>query len=78
MQYCEASNLSINPGRQESKLKILINNREIVNVKKTNFIGVIIDGNLSWEVHVERTCSRISHDIFLIDRPSKVLDMNLR
>jgi hypothetical protein len=33
--------------RQESKLKILIKNRKIVKVHSTNFLGVIIESNLS-------------------------------
>jgi hypothetical protein len=45
---------------QESELKTL-KSREIVNVKSTNFLGVLIDSNLSWEVLVERTCRRISY-----------------
>jgi hypothetical protein len=46
--------------RQESELKIPGKNREIVNAKSTNYLGVIIDNNLNWEVHIERTYSRIS------------------
>jgi hypothetical protein len=64
--------------RQESKLKILIKNRERVNVKSTNFLGVITDSNPSWEVHTERTCSRININLFLINRLSKILEMNVR
>jgi hypothetical protein len=71
-QYFEINNLFINPSkthyilfqkkqcRQESNLKILIQNKEIVNVKSTNFLGVVIDSSLSWEEHIERTYSRIS------------------
>jgi hypothetical protein len=64
--------------RQESKLKILIKTREIVKVKSTNFLEVTIDSNLSWEVHIERTCSRISDDLFIIKRLYKILDQNVR
>jgi hypothetical protein len=53
------------------ELKILIKYREIFNVKSTNSLGVIIDNNLSWEVHIERTCSRTSHNLFLINRQKK-------
>jgi hypothetical protein len=53
--------------RQESELKILINTKEIVNPKSTNFLGVVIDNNLSWEVCVGRSCSRISHNLFVIN-----------
>jgi hypothetical protein len=61
-QYFEINNLSINPSkthyilfqtrqcRQESNLKILVKNSEISNVKSTDFLGVVIDSNLSWEI----------------------------
>jgi hypothetical protein len=89
-QYFEINNLSINPSethyilfqtrqcRQESNLKILEKNREISNVKSTDFLGVAIDSNLSWEIHIVRTCSRISHNLFIINRLSKILDLNER
>jgi hypothetical protein len=38
----------------------------------------VIDSNLSWEIHIERTCSRISHNLFIINRLSKILDLNER
>jgi hypothetical protein len=53
-QYFEVNNLFINPSNthyilfetkqcmQECNLKILIKNREIANVKSTNFLGVVI------------------------------------
>jgi hypothetical protein len=64
--------------RQESKLKILIKNRQRVNVKSIKFLGVITDSNLSWEVHIERTCSRIIINLCIIKRLSKILEMNVR
>lgn len=79
--------LSINPTKphyilfqtkpcwQESGLKILIKDKEIVNAKSTNSLGVIIDSNLSSEVHTERTWSRGSCNLFLINRLSKILYM---
>jgi hypothetical protein len=53
-EYFKTNNLSINPTkthyilfqnqcRQKNELKILIKNCEIVNVKSTNFLSVIID-----------------------------------
>jgi hypothetical protein len=42
--------------RQESELEILIMNREIVNVKSTNFLEVTCAGK-----YAEGTCSRIIH-----------------
>jgi hypothetical protein len=46
--------------RQETGLKIPIKNREIVNVKSTNFLGVPTESNLNSEAHIERSCCRIS------------------
>jgi hypothetical protein len=89
-QYFEINNLSINPPkthyilfqtrqcRQESNLKILIQNREISDFKSTNFLGLVINSNLSWEKHNDRTCSKICRDIFIINRLSKILDLNER
>jgi hypothetical protein len=42
------------------------------------FWGVVIDSNRSWEIRIERTCSRISRNLFIINRLSKVLDLNER
>jgi hypothetical protein len=53
-------------------------NSEIANVKSTNFLGVVIDNTLSWEHHVEMTCSKISRNLFLTTRLSKLLDLNRR
>jgi hypothetical protein len=39
---------------------------------------VVIDNTLSWEDHVEKTCSRISQNLFLINRLSKLFDLNGR
>jgi hypothetical protein len=49
--------------------------REIVTMKITNFLAV-----MSWEVHVESTCSRIRHNLFtrIINGLSKMLDMSVR
>jgi hypothetical protein len=47
-----------------------------MKLKITNFVRIIIDSNLNWEVHVERTCSRISCNLYLINRLSKVLDLH--
>jgi hypothetical protein len=88
-QYFEINNLSIYPSkthyilfqtrqcRQESNLKILVKNREISNVKSTDFLRVVIDSNLSWEINIERTCSRISRNLFIINRLSEILVLDL-
>jgi hypothetical protein len=57
---------------------IPIFNREIVNAKSTNFLRVITDSNPCWKVLVERTCRRISCNIFIINRLFEMPDMNVR
>jgi hypothetical protein len=44
---------------QESKLRIPIKNKEIVNVRSSNFLGAIIENDMSWVVHTESTYIRI-------------------
>jgi hypothetical protein len=46
--------------------------------KNTNFMGVITNSNMSWEVHTERTCNIIIHNLFIINRLSNILDVNER
>jgi hypothetical protein len=64
--------------RQKSNQKILIKNREISNVKSTNFQGIVTDSTLSWELHIDGTCSKIHHNLFIINGLSKILDLNER
>jgi hypothetical protein len=52
-------------------------NRVIANVNSKNFLGVVIGSTLSQEKHTERTCSRISSNLF-IKTSSKILDLNER
>jgi hypothetical protein len=47
-------------------------------VLNRDFLGAVIDSILSWEIHIERNCSTISRNIFIINRLSKILDLNER
>jgi hypothetical protein len=89
-QYFEINNLLLNPYKNtphlipenlsihESNLKIPIKNSEIANIKSTNFLGAVINNTLSWEDHVEMTCSRMSRNLFLMNRLLKLFDLNRR
>ncbi|PNF31582.1 hypothetical protein B7P43_G00791 [Cryptotermes secundus] len=89
-KYFEMNDLFINPTkthciffqtkqcRQDYKYKILVKNMEIENVNSINFLGVEIDSTLSWDVYIDRTCSRISRNLFLLNRLAKLLDLKGR
>jgi hypothetical protein len=49
-------------------LKVIINNKEIRKEKTTNFLDVILDSNLTWEIHTDKICSTISSSLFMIKR----------
>jgi hypothetical protein len=89
-KYLEMNNLIINPTkthciffqtkqcRQYHKHKILIKNRKIENVNSINFLGVVIYSTLSWDAHIERICSRISRNLFIINRLANMLNLKDR
>jgi hypothetical protein len=50
----------------------------LLKLLNRDLLGVLMDSNLSWEIHIERTCSRIRPNLFIINRLSKILDLNER
>jgi hypothetical protein len=52
---------------EESELRIPIKNKEIVNVRGTNFLGAITESNMSWETHTEGTYGKIISNLFIIN-----------
>ena len=55
------------------KLSITINEFEIERVYVTKFLGVFIDHKLNWKYHIENICTKISRNISIIYKASKVL-----
>ena len=47
-------------------LKIQIDGSEIDQVKRTNFLGVVIDQNLNWKEHVSLISRKVSRSIGMI------------
>ena len=45
------SNLDIDPSMMPFKL--ILNNYEIRRVKKTKYLGMIVDDSLTWEDHID-------------------------
>ena len=57
----------------ESSVKLKINGNEIEQVEFTKFLGVIINENLTWSNHILSLISKVSKNIGVIRRVSKIL-----
>ena len=55
------------------KVNINILGTNISEVTSTKFLGVIIDSNLSWKLHIDHICSKISKSIGIIKKARQVL-----
>jgi phosphoribosylformylglycinamidine (FGAM) synthase PurS component len=60
-----------------SKLRIKTGKKEINEVETTNFLGIDIDSNLTWEKHIEKVCNKISGNLFVIKRLSNIADLDV-
>ena len=60
------SNLDIDPSM--TPFKLILNNYEIRRVKKTKYLGVIVDDSLTWEDHIDYITLKINRGIGIIRR----------
>ena len=51
-------------------IQISIDNQNIVEVKETNFLGVILDENLNWKSEISHVASKVAKSIGIISRCS--------
>ena len=56
----------------KENIKILGSN--ISEVTSTKFLGVIMDSNLTWKLHIDYVCSKISKNIGIIKKARRVFD----
>ncbi len=49
-----------NPKKKVDNLYIKIENRYIERVKEFDFLGLIINENLNWKAHINKTANKIS------------------
>ena len=59
--------------RQKSSIcniQISIDNQNIVKVKETNFLGVILDENLNWKSEVSHVANKVANSIGIKSRCS--------
>ena len=52
---------------------VLINGCTISKVYNTNFLGMIIDSNLTWKYHIDDICNKISKNIGIILKARKII-----
>jgi hypothetical protein len=89
IQYFEANNLHINLNKTNfivfqmrrnklvSKLKIKTGKEEINEAETTNFLGINIDSNLTWEKHIDKICNKITANLFVIKKLSSIVDLDV-
>ena len=56
--------------RSICNIQISIDNQNIVEVKETNFLGVILDENLNWKSEISHVASKVAKSIGIISRCS--------
>lgn len=60
----------------ESQL-IRINNKSIVQVHSTKFLGIYVDSTLSWEIHINNLCTKLSSVCYALYRLKQVVGKNV-
>ena len=53
--------------------KLILNNYEIKRVKKTKYLGMIVDDTLTWEDHIDYITMKISRDVGIIRRVRELI-----
>ena len=66
--------LFTNKKRKDHDLNIMIDGTKIEEVKKTKFLGVIIDNKLSWKDHVAHVASKVSRGMGMIIKTRNYLN----
>ena len=58
-------------------LSILVGNNKLPQVTHVKYLGIIIDNNLPWHVHIEHLCKKVNRLLGLFTRLSKCLPFEL-
>ena len=51
-----------------NQLNLKVNGRNIQHVQSTKYLGMLLDPNLRWNLHIENMCTRISKLVRLLSR----------
>ena len=59
--------------RSICNIQISIDNQNIVKVKETNFLGVILNENVNWKSEISHVTNKVAKSISIISRCSSFL-----
>ena len=62
---------------QHNSFNLLINNQPIERVNSFNFLGLILDQHMTWNVHIQSTSHKISRTIGVMNRLKHYLPMEI-
>ena len=63
-----------NKSKEEHSIQIKIKGQQIVILKETKFLGIILDNNLNWKAHIIYTTEKVSKSIGILSRARKLLN----
>ena len=64
--------------KEKKTIQLLIDGNSVENVSLVKLLGLHLDSNLSWDVHVENTCKKIRKRLGLLKRSKKLLTRQAR
>ena len=80
-RWCMKNNMAINPTKTTcmiigskqklscfEDLNLYVYNNRITNVELQKLLGVYIDKNLTWKLHIDKTCKKLVSKLFLLKR----------
>ena len=66
-----------NCGVTEKDMCLKIDNEDVIQVKKTKFLGVIIDCNLTWKEHISYISGKIDKWVGILIKARKYLNKTI-
>jgi len=89
--WCKTNNMIINPIKttcmvigsthklkQNCNMSLSISGNNICNVQTQTFLGLYIDNTLSWKLHIDSVCAKMSSRSFLLKKIKPYLTIEMR
>ena len=61
-------------GKTKHMAQLQISGYVIPCVDKTKFLGLWLDSDLTWKVHIENLCLRLKRNMYLLKNPKNIFD----